>query len=165
MQGEPAVEKHTSSPHPSSDACQTQRADRPPETRGGWVLFLRYWLPVLACAALIFTLSSGPAPAFVGMFTNEDKLLHFGEYGTFGLLLSRAVLGTSQGGDLARGYLFSVCLGFLMGASDELYQSSVPGRSSSLSDLAVDLLGVALAGCAMYLFYRRARRAAMMPRP
>ncbi len=116
------------------------------------------WLPALLYAGLIFTLSSHPAPGFVSIFTNEDKMLHFGEYGVFGLLLARAMAGSARGPQLALSYALAIGVGTATASADEWYQASVPGRSSSAWDLSVDVLALVLAAVAIHVLRRRMLR-------
>lgn len=119
----------------------------PPAARvSGAALFFRYWLPVLAYVGLIFSLSSlqstGPT-----LFSWQDKVEHFLEYGLFGLLLGRAFRFTVGGTRGLRWALGAVALGSLVGALDEIYQRSVPGRISDVRDWATDtaaLIGAVL---------------------
>ena len=116
--------------------------------------FVRYWLPVLAYVALIFTLSAQPHLRSPLKFEMSDKVIHVGEYGLLGLLLVRA-LGTLPRlrGALLAG-LVTVAIGAGIGASDELFQSTVPGRDSDVFDLIADTVGLSLSQLA-YLWVRR----------
>lgn len=108
---------------------------------------LAAWAPPVAWAGLIFLLSSRsrvPGPEVVGL----DKVLHFGAFAVLGLLLARACDRT--GVPLAA----AIVLGLLYGASDEVHQMYVPGRSPDPLDWVADALGVI---AAVYT-YRRARR-------
>jgi VanZ family protein len=108
-------------------------------------LFVRYWLPVLLYAGLIFGASSIPGRDIPSLFPGSDKLEHLTEYGLFGLLLGRAFRFT-VGGD--RGKLWSlsaVLLGGFVGGMDELYQRLTPGRQSDIRDWVVDVTAVTLA--------------------
>jgi VanZ family protein len=104
------------------------------------------WLPVVAWAALIFTLSSIPNLG-TGLGTWDlvlRKLAHATEYGILGALLLRA-LGRPVPAALAA---------VAYAASDELHQHFVSGRHAAPLDLAIDAAGV-LAGIAIY---RRTRQ-------
>jgi VanZ family protein len=110
----------------------------PPAARvSGAALFLRYWLPVLVYVGIIFSLSSlqstGPS-----LFAWQDKVEHFLEYALFGLLLGRAFRFTIGGTRGRAWFLSAVVLGSLVGALDEIYQRSVPGRISDVRDWATD---------------------------
>ena len=107
---------------------------------------LALWLPVVAWAALIFTLSSIPDLS-TGLGTWDlvlRKLAHATEYGIFGALLLRA-LGRPVPAALAA---------VAYAASDELHQHFVTGRHASPLDVAIDAAGV-VAGIAIY---RRTRQ-------
>lgn len=110
------------------------------------------WLPALAWAAAIFWLSSRSTlprpPGFLGW----DKLQHALGYSVGGFLLARAA------GVRGRGIFVAVALGLLYGASDEVHQAFVPGRSSDVHDWYADAFGV-LAGVFILRFFhlRRAR--------
>ena len=118
--------------------------------------FVRYWLPVLAYIGLIFALSSMHGSSIPGLFPNMDKLEHMLEYSLFGLLAGRAIRFTLGG---TRRRLFAaVCtmgLGALVGALDELYQRSVPGRSSDVVDWIIDVAAVGIAVLLTQLVHTR----------
>jgi VanZ family protein len=109
------------------------------------------WLPALAWAALIFGLSARPTlPAPEVPYL--DKVLHFGAYAVLGACLAFAVHRSSLPMALA------VLLGAAYGASDEIHQMFVPGRSPDVFDWVADAAGVA---AAVYLYSRwRVRRGA-----
>jgi VanZ family protein len=107
---------------------------------------LSAWLPVVAWAGLIFTLSSIPdlGTGLGGWDLVLRKLAHAGEYAILGALLLRA--------------LERVWGAFLLGAAyavtDEVHQAFVPGRQGSPLDVAIDAAGVAV-GVALALRLRR----------
>lgn len=126
------------------------------------------WLPVVAWAALIATLSTG---SFSGERTghwflpllgrllpgaSEDalrlvhealrKLAHFGEYLVLSLLLGRA-LAAGRGWS-ARIAVWAVVLAGLYAVSDEMHQWFVPARGASPLDCLIDVAG-AIAGQAL----------------
>ncbi|HEV3479850.1 MAG TPA: VanZ family protein [Gaiellaceae bacterium] len=102
------------------------------------------WAPVLAWAALIFTLSSIPSlgTGLGGWDVVLRKLAHAAEYAVLGLLLVRA-LGHAG---------LAVALGIAYAASDELHQHFVRGREGAVLDVLIDAVGV-VAGV---LIWRRA---------
>ena len=106
------------------------------------------WGPVLAWAALIFTLSSIPGlgTGLGGWDVVLRKLAHAAEYAVLGLLLVRAI---------GHAWL-SVALGIAYAASDELHQHFVPGREGALLDVLVDSVGV-VAGVLVWRQFSRAR--------
>jgi VanZ family protein len=71
------------------------------------------------------------------------------EYCGLGLVLSRSLYNTSH---LKKSIIFWIIIlfGFIIGMSDEFYQSFVPGRQSSIFDFMADALGV-LIGTMIYL--------------
>jgi len=116
----------------------------------------RFWLPVLLYLGVIFTLSAQPHLRAPIEFVNSDKLYHLAEYGGLGLLLARALRSTSAAPRRLRLALVAIGLGIVVGASDEWFQSTVPGRESTVYDAVADTLGVALA---QWLYWRRVRPA------
>jgi VanZ family protein len=107
---------------------------------------LLLWAPVLAWAALIFALSSIPSLS-TGLGTWDTvlrKLAHTTEYAVLGALLLRAL-----GRDLP-----AFLAGVAYAASDELHQRFVSGRHSSVVDVGIDAVGVAIG----ILLWRRAAR-------
>jgi VanZ family protein len=108
------------------------------------------WLPALAWAALIFFLSSrSRLPEPPGIF-GWDKLQHSLAYGVGGFLIARA------SGVRGRGALLAMAVGMLYGASDEVHQYFVPGRSSDVRDWVADCAGV-LAGVHLSRFFQLRR--------
>jgi VanZ family protein len=109
------------------------------------------WLPAVVWAVVIFNLSSQsrlPGPEQPGF----DKVAHFGAYALLGWLAvwaaDRSLLPLAVG----------AVLGVLYGATDEIHQMYVPGRSPDVRDWFADAAGV----IAAYFVYTRlrARRAA-----
>ena len=107
------------------------------------------WLPATAWAGLIFWLSSLPTvPAPEVPYI--DKVAHFGAYAVLGALLAFAA-------DRSRTPLAAaVLLGVLYGASDEVHQMFVPGRSADVLDWCADAAGV-LAAVYLYTLWRLRR--------
>jgi len=121
-----------------------------------FTFFTRYWLAVLLYLGVIFTLSAQPHLRAPIEFQNSDKLYHLMEYGGLGLLMARALRSTLPGiSPIALG-LAVIGLGIVIAASDERFQSTVPGRESSAYDALADTLGVT---AAQWLYWRRPRRA------
>jgi VanZ family protein len=111
------------------------------------------WLPAVAWAAVIFALSSRPrlpAPDIA----NFDKAAHFGAYGLLGALLAFAAARSGLPP------LVALVLGVLYGATDEIHQMYVPGRSPDLLDWCADAAGVITA----VLLYTRWRLRRGLPR-
>jgi VanZ like family len=96
--------------------------------------FETVWVPVIACATLIFVLSGIPSLS-TGLGTWDlvlRKLAHVSIYGVLGGLLLRAL-----GRNLA-----TVVGGVAYAVTDEVHQHFVPGRSGAPLDVAFDALGV-----------------------
>jgi VanZ family protein len=102
---------------------------------------LRLIGPVVLFRGLIFLVSAQnslpPLPT-----AGFDKLLHMAEYAVLGALIARALQGYGQG--VAAAIVSTAVLGALLGASDELHQSTVPGRVADPLDLLADLIGSTL---------------------
>ena len=123
---------------------------------------IRRWLPLTVWIVMIFGLSSIP-----GLPTDEvrfpigfDKIVHFFEYAVFALLYYR---GLSYGGERIRWSLVIVVIisGAAVAALDEMYQSYIPRRDSSVYDLLMDVAEI-VAGTLMAVLIHigRIRRAA-----
>ncbi len=125
-------------------------------------LTLRTWILVVAYLALIFGVSSIPQdPLSHTCFKVSDKMAHLAEYAGFGLLLSVASRSTFR--RVRRWVLLVVVvlIGAAVGALDETYQMTVPGRERELLDWVADVAGVLFGSClAMALSSWMARRAA-----
>jgi len=126
--------------------------------------FIRYWLPLLAYIALIFTLSSMPRLRPPFGFLNADKVVHMGEYTVLGWLTGRALHTVPAFGGLAASGLAAIALGGAVACADELYQSTVPGRDASPLDWAADFLGVTLSQVA-YAWLKRPGATRVTARP
>lgn len=109
------------------------------------------WLPAAAWAGTIFYLSSRPrvpSPDVPGF----DKVAHFGAYAVLGVLLAFAA------GRSALPIAVAALLGVAYGATDEIHQMFVPGRSPDVLDWCADAAGV-LAACILYTRWRLRRAA------
>jgi VanZ family protein len=104
---------------------------------------MRRWLPLIVWIVMIFGLSSIPGFSSddVNLPTGSDKVVHFIEYAIFALLYYR---GLSYGGVRVRWSIVIIVMmtGCAMAALDEMYQSYIPRRDSSIFDLAMDSAGV-----------------------
>lgn len=116
-------------------------------------IFVRYYLPALIWASVIFYFSSLPS-ARVTQFSLgfDDLILHFAEYALLGFLLGLAFLHPSERHRWQ--WVVLACLvGILYGASDEIHQSFVPGRHATVSDFLADSIGT-ITGTALYVWWR-----------
>lgn len=108
----------------------------------------------MAWMALIAFLSSIPKPDGDPGIGSWDKLAHLSAYAVLGFLLARTLF---PDGIRFRIQIAAVtALATLYGVSDEFHQSFVPGRESSIGDLAADAGGALLAACLLY--WLRTRR-------
>ena len=115
--------------------------------------FIVYRLPVLLYMGLIFYESSGPMESST-LERIPDTVLHGAGYTVFYLLAFWAVHeGLAVAGGRG-GYWLPALITVLYGASDEFHQSFVPGRVSSLHDLAADAAG-AILGIFLVVVLRR----------
>jgi VanZ family protein len=104
---------------------------------------LRLWGPVVAYMAVIFLMSSlSEAPLPPGM---SDKSAHGIGYTGLAAVVVRALSGGLPRPVSMRTAVTAVAIAVAYGASDEVHQMFVPGRSAELYDLAADAVG-AIAG-------------------
>lgn len=99
------------------------------------------WAAAVACAVLIFIVSSMPnpmprVPSAIGL----DKLAHVVEYFIFTGLLWWALSGSG----VSRALVLAVVAAAVYAATDEIHQYFVPGRVMSVFDWLADVTGAAL---------------------
>ncbi|MDQ3263027.1 MAG: VanZ family protein [Myxococcota bacterium] len=114
--------------------------------------FVRFGLPPIAVAALIFALSSRsslPGPGVVGL----DKVAHAVAYATLAWLTARGLFGYRV--ERLTAAVLGALLATLYGVSDEWHQSFVPGRMTDPADLVADALGASVAAFAWFRFRHR----------
>jgi VanZ family protein len=113
---------------------------------------IKFFIPAFVWAAAIAVVSSIPdlgAPPVVGL-TISDKLAHFTEY----FILAGAVaFGFHRSGSRWPILWVTLLIGILFGASDEIHQAFVHGRSSEFLDLVADTIG-STAGAGAYLLLK-----------
>jgi VanZ family protein len=114
-------------------------------------LFARFWLPVLLYVATIGIVSAQPRLRPPIRFFSSDKVWHVLEYGVLGVLLVRAFRATLATPRLVTCSVLAVLCGVGVASADERFQATVPGRVSSVFDVAADTLGLVLA----QFFYAR----------
>lgn len=118
------------------------------------------WALAAGFALAILGVSSIPAhsmPKAPGLW-RWDKLIHAAEYAIAATLFYRALTLSRPIRDLRRvvgRVLLCVLLYSAFAALDELYQSTVPGRDSSIYDVAADILGACFASIGSAVFYFR----------
>jgi len=117
--------------------------------------------PLLAAAALAYAVLivwlsslSNPLPFLDAAWLSQDKLLHGTGYALLGALVAGALLrpGRRPGAVV----LAATLLVAAFGATDELHQAFVPGRSCDVHDWLADV-GGALLGAALSVAFLRPR--------
>ncbi len=107
------------------------------------IKFVKYWLPVILWAGLIFYLSNQPGLKS-GLEWPYDFILrkaaHITEFAILFLLLERAF--ANQNLSTKKALFWAFVSTILYAASDEFHQSFVAQRMASLSDVAIDSFGV-----------------------
>lgn len=124
---------------------------------------LALWIPAAAWAGVIWYLSSQPSPP--SPVDLPDYVSHAVEFGVLGALVWMGAAGGLPG-PVSMGRSAAVAAAcILYGALDEFHQRFVPGRDSSLVDLAADAVGVLLAVSVLGLLAAavRARRSPAGP--
>lgn len=106
---------------------------------------LKYFGPAILYVVLIFSLSS----LNQRMVTNlswgiQDFLLHGTEYHFFGVTLIWAMLREKSLIELKSSYRLAVGIGAFIAIADEVYQSFVPSRFSTIEDVVADIFGIIL---------------------
>lgn len=122
--------------------------------------FVRYQLPFILWAAVIFASSSIPGRNIPKIsIPNADKIAHFLIFMVFCALTDRAIKFQDRFPLLAKHHLvFSVLITITYGVIDEGHQLFVPNRDASLNDLAADGIGALLYVGAALLWTRVQRR-------
>lgn len=103
--------------------------------------FIRYHLPPLVWAAIIFVESSIPGHAFPSTPLGTDKLLHVAIFFILGWMLHRAFTHQSSQLVSKMSLYLTLVVTILYGFSDEFHQLFVPGRSADMYDMAADAFG------------------------
>jgi VanZ family protein len=118
------------------------------------------WLgavPSLLYMLMIFAVSAIPGSEFGA--APDDRLAHFVEYAILGIVLSFSAAGFLGRTPSLAAFVSMGLFGLAFAASDEWHQSFVPGRDSSVKDVAFDALGMTTALIAIYvLAHPRERR-------
>lgn len=109
-------------------------------------LYLKAYLPVVSWAGMIFYLSTkSTLPSFNTSLTDFlfKKLAHIFVYAVLYYLIFRAYLITHSNQKLNnKHYILPLVLSLIYAISDELHQSKVQGRYSSVRDIGYDCLGM-----------------------
>src|SRR3989304_1573885 len=118
--------------------------------------FIKFWLPVILWAGMIFFLSSIPdlrsgLPNIFDLILR--KIAHSGEFGVLAILIMRAISSLKQQHNRKLSFnviLIVIIIVILYAISDELHQGFVPGRVASPIDVIIDAIGV-LIGMVIFL--------------
>lgn len=107
-------------------------------------IVFRQWLPPVIWIVVIFGLSSIPGIQLEGpeLPTNIDKVAHFFEYAILAFVLHRGLSYRNERGGLSLVVIVVSCA-LAIAVFDELYQSFIPGRESSVADVVSDVAGIA----------------------
>lgn len=109
-------------------------------------LLIKFWLPVLIWAGVIFTFSSLPTVETTKFYFWDfifKKSAHFIEYVILATLLYRGLINSKINSKKAM--WLSVLVAFLYAVSDEYHQSFVSGRGPAVRDVVIDVFGAAFA--------------------
>ena len=120
--------------------------------------FIRYQLPAVVWAGIIFYVSSLPSSVLPKIkVAAVDKVVHVGIFFVFGLLLYRGLhpMQRSTGFEWRRALIALMAVA-LYGIVDELHQGFVPGRTVDVWDVCADAVGGILA--IVFLKYVARRR-------
>ena len=145
-------------------------------------VFIKFWLPVILWAALIFSASGDKKSVqhssriiepFVRWLIPDisdeavgttvlvvRKCAHVTEFAIFALLLRRAANATLWKSNTpwnAKAARFAFVVSVLFAISDEIHQCFVPGRQGAVMDVAIDSSGAIGALFLVWLFARRAK--------
>ena len=101
------------------------------------------WIPAIVYTMFIFGVSSiqGLTLPF-GTFRLFDKVAHLAEFTGLGLFLSIAFRGSLPKRRRRHTMILVIAIGLLIGVSDELFQSTVPGRAVDFFDWVADAAGI-----------------------
>ena len=116
--------------------------------------FLKFWLPVIVWAGVIFFLSSIPD---LKTELKEDfilrKIAHVTEFAILTFLLFRAIVVDKPG----RAIIYSLVLALFYAFSDEFHQLFVKGRQCSFRDVGIDSIGILITVFLCYIKNRKGR--------
>lgn len=108
----------------------------------GFKFVLKYWLPVVIWALIIFSFSSNPTVKTSEIHWQDfvvKKTAHLAEYFIFSSILYRALI--NSGVKPSNALIYVVVAAFLYGLTDEWHQSYTPGREPRLRDVLIDTTG------------------------
>jgi len=123
------------------------------------IRFLSYWLPPLLWMAIIFYLSSRSrisiSPTYIVNFI-FFKTLHVLEYAFLYFLWFR-VFNNLNKKSTSR-WFFPFIIAVLFAISDELHQSIVPTRQSTIRDMFIDTGGIIIMFIYIKYYYKKLKK-------
>jgi VanZ family protein len=115
---------------------------------------LLIYIPLCLYWILIFILTTLPAESLPGIGIS-DKINHLLAYFGLGVLLKLAIDFQSKYPVLKKkSSVYTLGIGALYGALDEIHQIFIPGRSCEFMDWVADVVGVAAGILVVILIYR-----------
>ena len=108
--------------------------------------FLKYYLPVIIWAGIIFYFSSRPGLRYFSENIKEiilRKGAHFVEFSILAILLWR-IFYFAHNVKIKKAYFFSLILAIIFGFSDEWHQTFVFSRKGKIIDTAFDAVSIFL---------------------
>jgi VanZ family protein len=111
-------------------------------------------MPALAWMAVIFVMSSRSSVPQSPVVPSAlfAAVGHLFAYALLAVLLARALEYDIE--SIVRRYGLAWLLSVAYGASDEFHQSFVPGRQSTVADVAIDAVGAAIGLLLMFAYLR-----------
>lgn len=137
-----------------SDECMVMK-------RAGGAVLIRYWIPVVVYAGLIFYLSSQsrPSPPALWLLAHVgDKTLHAIEFGILGILCYRAFYHAAGERAARSALMLAIMTAIGYGVTDEVHQAFVPQRHPNGWDLLADAIGATVAASCWHRLPVPARR-------
>lgn len=118
------------------------------------VIKLKYWIPVVLWAGVIFFFSSiqiGGASQFYWKDFVIKKTAHLIEYAILAILLYRAII--SSGVKPKNAFLYAFFISIFYAITDEVHQIFTPGRGATVRDVVIDAIG-AWIGLKIYILQK-----------
>lgn len=111
---------------------------------------LKFWVPVLLWASVIFIVSSIPGNVLPEIrISGIDLIIHALEYLILGILLIRALLNSGLNRNVSNLVIFAVIIILAYAYLDEWHQQFVPNRMPDALDLLSDFTGACI-GISIY---------------
>lgn len=120
-------------------------------------IFIKYYLPLILWAGLIFYFSSVPnlKSDFPGAWDFIlRKAAHIFEFGILAVLVLRIGLRRENSRNKKFAYITALAFSLLYAIGDEYHQSFIAGREMALRDVLIDSLGI-VGGSGIYLTVRK----------